>query len=35
MKIIQFAPYFIPYMGGQENYIFNLSTRLADNDNTR
>jgi len=33
MKIIQFAPYFTPYLGGQENYIFNLSTHLVDNDN--
>lgn len=33
MKIIQFAPYFIPYVGGQENYILNLSTHLISNNN--
>lgn len=33
MKIVQYAPYFIPYTGGQENYIYNLSTHLVNNDN--
>ena len=33
MKIVQFAPYFIPYTGGQENYIYNLSTHLVKNAN--
>jgi glycosyltransferase involved in cell wall biosynthesis len=28
MKIVQFVPYFPPYLGGQENYIFNLSKHL-------
>jgi glycosyltransferase involved in cell wall biosynthesis len=28
MKIVQFVPYFPPYFGGQENYIFNLSKHL-------
>lgn len=31
MKVIQFAPYFIPYTGGQENYIYNLSNHLINN----
>lgn len=29
MKILQVAPYFIPYPGGQEKYIFNLSKFLT------
>jgi len=33
MKIVQFAPYFIPYTGGQENYIYNLSNHLVKNAN--
>ena len=33
MKIVQYAPYFIPYTGGQENYIYNLSKHLVKNAN--
>ena len=33
MKIVQYAPYFIPYTGGQENYIYNLSNYLVKNAN--
>lgn len=29
MKILQVAPYFQPYVGGQERYIFNLSKYLV------
>ena len=29
MKILQVAPYFLPYMGGQEIYIYNLSKHLV------
>lgn len=29
MKILQFIPYFIPYPGGQEKYIYNLSKDLV------
>jgi glycosyltransferase involved in cell wall biosynthesis len=29
MNILQVAPYFIPYLGGQERYIYQLSTRLV------
>ncbi|MDI6645229.1 MAG: glycosyltransferase family 4 protein [Methanobacteriaceae archaeon] len=28
MKILQIAPHFFPYMGGQESYIYNLSKNL-------
>ena len=31
MKILQVAPYFIPYMGGQEKYVYNLSRHLVNN----
>ncbi len=30
MKILQVAPYFNPYMGGQEIYIYNLSKKLVE-----
>jgi len=33
MKIVQYAPYFIPYTGGQEYYIYNLSKHLVKNAN--
>lgn len=29
MKILQFVPYFLPYPGGQERYIYNLSKYLV------
>jgi glycosyltransferase involved in cell wall biosynthesis len=29
MKILQVAPYFYPYVGGQEKYIYNLSRHLV------
>lgn len=29
MKILQVAPHFLPYMGGQESYIYNLSKNLV------
>ncbi|HBT49623.1 MAG TPA: hypothetical protein DEA61_07330, partial [Caldanaerobacter subterraneus] len=29
MKILQFVPYFIPYPGGQERYVYNLSRYLV------
>lgn len=29
MNILQVAPYFIPYLGGQERYIYQLSKRLV------
>lgn len=29
MKILQIAPYFLPYTGGQESYIYNLSKYLV------
>ena len=31
MKILQVAPYFFPYVGGQESYIYNLSKHLVKN----
>lgn len=31
MKILQIAPYFIPYMGGQETFVYNLSKHLINN----
>ena len=33
MKILQVAPHFFPYMGGQESYIYNLSKNLVKNGN--
>jgi glycosyltransferase involved in cell wall biosynthesis len=30
MKILQVAPYFKPYIGGQESYIYNLSKKLIE-----
>lgn len=30
MRILQVAPYFPPYLGGQENYIYNLSKKLVE-----
>jgi glycosyltransferase involved in cell wall biosynthesis len=29
MKLLQFVPYFLPYPGGQERYIYNLSKYLV------
>ena len=29
MRILQFVPYFIPYNGGQERYVYNLSRHLV------
>ena len=29
MKILQVAPHFFPYVGGQESYIHNLSKNLV------
>jgi glycosyltransferase involved in cell wall biosynthesis len=29
VKILQFVPYFIPYLGGQERYVYNLSRYLV------
>lgn len=29
MKILQLVPYFIPYKGGQERYVYNLSKHLT------
>mgnify|MGYP000144326075 CR=1 FL=1 len=29
MKILQFVPYFLPYPGGQERYVYNLSKYLV------
>ncbi len=31
MKILQIAPYFMPYIGGQESYVYNLSKQLVKN----
>lgn len=31
MKILQISPYFIPYLGGQEKYVYNLSKELVNN----
>lgn len=31
MKIMQIAPHFYPYVGGQESYIYNLSKNLVKN----
>ena len=33
MKILQVAPHFFPYVGGQESYIYNLSKNLVKNGN--
>jgi glycosyltransferase involved in cell wall biosynthesis len=30
MKILQIVPYFLPYVGGQENYVYNLSKHLVE-----
>lgn len=29
MKILQIVPYYLPYVGGQENYIANLCEYLV------
>jgi len=29
MRILQFVPYFVPYLGGQEKYVYNLSKYLV------
>ena len=33
MKILQVAPHFFPYVGGQESYIYNLSKNLVKDGN--